>query len=147
MNLDERFLDGLNRFLEEKRSSAHRLLHGIELVLGKHSAMGKIETETIRGHQGPCLLDMLPEDIAELAMEKMGCRMISCDIHSTLSIHDCPDWVVYGWPAFHDTPAVYDQSLHRLPHADNLDLPPWLLFLLDIPGKHPVSDTWPPLSA
>ena len=76
-----------------------RLLHGVQLILGQHRAVGKVKTQTIGRHQRTGLLDVLAQNIAQLAVEQVGGGVVAGDIHAALGIDDGPDRILHPRPA------------------------------------------------
>ena len=113
----------------------NRLFHSIQFVLGQHRTMCEVKTEPVRRDQRACLLHMLTQNIAQLAVEQVCRRVVAGDIHPPACIHHRPNRVLNTRPAAPHPAHMHDQTRHRLAHVKHLDLPGWSLLPFLIPGQ------------
>ena len=50
--------------------------------------MGKIEAQSVRAHQGTCLLDMVPEHLAQGGVQQVGGTVVGLCVGAALFIND-----------------------------------------------------------
>ena len=108
----------------------YRLLNCIQLILGQHRSMREVKPQPVRCNQRARLLDMLSQDIPQLAMQEMGCGMVAGNIHPTRGIDHRPGRIVHAQISAGHQSFVQQQTRNWHPHGFYLNLPTGSVFSL-----------------